>query len=150
MIQLASFSINTTASIDGCFHYLSNMKNFGNWFPEVIKIVEANRDEIGLGKQYVETVKVPGRGLNQMTLTVKEHETPSKFATEGDFKPLRPRMQIKISENSDQTTRIDWSFYSRNEGKLFGVVMPLFKYVMGKRAKIASFELEKVLASIDG
>jgi len=145
--KLASFEIDTDISQEECFIYLSNMDNFDNWFPEVIEIVSKNKEPIDVGKQYLETVKMPLIGYKKITLTVKDFELYSQFSTEGDFAPLLPRMDIYVSNNDNGKTKINWAFYSRNSSKLFKLFVPLFRYVMTKRSNIAAVKLKAVLAS---
>lgn len=147
MEKLASFEIDTSVDKEECFLYLSNMDNFGNWFPEVVEIAGKNKASIGVGKQYIETVKIPLIGYKKITLTVKNYEQYSLFSTEGNLAPLLPRMEILVSNCSNGKTKINWAFYSRNSSKLFKLFIPLFRYVMTKRASIASAKLKAVLAS---
>jgi len=146
--KIASFEIDTSINKEECFLYLSNMDNFDNWFPEVVEIVSKNKGPIGVGKQYLETVKIPLIGYKKITLTVKNFEQYSQFSTEGNLAPLLPRMEISLSNSSNGKTNINWAFYSRNSSKLFKLFVPLFRYVMTKRAKIASVKLKVALASI--
>lgn len=124
------------------------MENFINWFPEVIEIVSTNKEPIGVGKQYLETVKIPLMGYKKITLTVKNFDQYSQFSTEGNLAPLLPRMEILVSNSRDGKTKINWAFYSRNSNKLFKLFVPLFRYVMTKRANVASVKLKVVLASV--
>jgi hypothetical protein len=146
--KLASFEIDTSVDREKCFLYLSNMDNFHNWFPEVVKIVSKDKEPIGIGKQYLETVKIPLIGYKKITLTVKNFEQYSRFSTEGDLAPLLPRMEVCVSNSSNGQTKINWVFYSRNSSKLFKLFAPLFRYVMTKRASIASVKLKSILISI--
>jgi len=97
---------------------------------------------------HIETVKIPLIGYKKITLTVKDFEQYSQFSTEGNLAPLLPRMEIRISNNGNGKTKINWAFYSRNSSKVFKFIAPLFRYVMGKRANTASIKLKTVLASI--
>ena len=148
MEKIASFEIDTITDREKCFHYVSNMDNFANWFPGVIAIVSENQEPIGVGKQYIETVKIPLVGLREITLTVTDFEQYSRFSTEGSMAPLLPRMEIFLSSGTDGKTKIDWAFYSRNSSLFFKMVAPLFRSVMDKRAKTASINLKEILASI--
>ena len=150
MQKLASFEIDTKTDIELCFFYLSDMNNFNYWFPEVIKIVGKNKEPIGVGKQYIETVKIPLIGFKKITLTVQNYEEYSLFSTEGDLSPLLPRMEIFLSDIGDAKTKINWVFYSRNSSCFFKLVAPIFKRVMNKRARIASVKLKTILASTKG
>jgi len=147
MQKLASFEIDTKTDIESCFFYLSDMNNFNNWFPEVIKIVGKNKEPIGVGKQYIETVKIPLIGFKKITLTVQNYEKYSLFSTEGDLSPLLPSMEICLSNIGSGKTKIIWVFYSRNSSTLFKLVAPIFKRVMKKRARTASEKLKTILAS---
>jgi len=144
--KLASFEIVTKTDIESCFFYLSDMDNFNSWFPEVIKIVGKNIEPMGVGKQYIETVKIPLIGFKNITLTVQSYEQYSFFATEGDLSPLLPRMEISLLKLGSGNTKINWVFYSRNSSKLFKLAAPILKSVMNKRARIASDKLETILA----
>jgi len=145
--KLASFEIDTETDIESCFFYLSDMDHFNSWFPEVINIVGKNKEPIGVGKQYIETVKIPLIGFKKITLTVQNYEKYALFATEGDLPTLLPRMEISLSNIGNGKTRINWVFYSRNSSKLFKLAAPIFKSVMNKRARVAAVTLKNILAS---
>jgi len=145
--KLASFEIDTGTDIESCFLYLSDMSNFNNWFPEVIEIVGKNKEPIGVGKQYIETVKIPLIGFKKIMLTVQHYEKYSLFSTEGNLSPLLPCMEIRLSNIGNGKTKINWVFYSRNSSWLFKLVAPVFKRVMNKRASVASVKLKTILGS---
>jgi hypothetical protein len=53
------------------FNYVSNMENFGAWFPEVISITSDSEGPHGIvGKKYLETVNIPLAGLKQISISV--------------------------------------------------------------------------------
>lgn len=135
MIKLASFTLLTETAMESSFNYLSDMTNFGAWFPEVIRIVEKDSAEIGVGKTWLEDVKVPGKGIQPVAVSVADYQPSTFFATEGDLDGIQPRMEIRLSIAPSGRTKIDWAFYSRNTNWTFRLLSPLLRTVMGKRAR---------------
>lgn len=118
------------------FQYVSNMENFGEWFPGVIAIESHNPMRHGeVGKEYLETVRVPLRGQQQIVLAVQEVRGHQFFATEGRFRPLLPRMEIALAETDGGFCELTWRMYSRSSHPAVRyLLLPLAKRVMGQRA----------------
>lgn len=148
MIKLASFTLLTETAMESSFNYLSDMTNFGAWFPEVIRIVEKDSAEIGVGKTWLEDVKVPGKGIQPVAVSVADYQPSTFFATEGDLDGIQPRMEIRLSIAPSGRTKIDWAFYSRNSRWSFRLLAPLLRLVMGKRARQAQRALSAKLATL--
>lgn len=148
MIKLASFTLLTETPIEPSFNYLSDMTNFGDWFPEVIRIVEKDSAEIGPGKTWLEDVKVPGKGIQPVSVSVVDYEPAHIFTTEGDLDGIQPRMEIRLSIAPSGRTKIDWAFYSRNNRWIFRLLAPLLRSVMGKRSRQAQRQLQYKLTAM--
>lgn len=148
MIKLASFTLLTEAAMEPSFQYLSDMTNFGDWFPEVIRIVEKEPGDIDVGKTWLEDVKVPGKGVQPVAVTVVDYQPSGFFATEGDLDGIQPRMEIHLSQAPSGRTKIDWAFYSRNTRWTFKLLAPLLRAVMGKRARQGQLNLAAKLATV--
>jgi hypothetical protein len=148
VIKLASFTLLTETAIEPSFNYLSDMTNFGAWFPEVIRIVEKDSAEIGIGKTWLEDVKVPGKGIQPVAVSVADYQPSTFFATEGDLDGIQPRMEIRLSIAPSGRTKIDWAFYSRNSRWSFRLLAPLLRAVMGKRARQGQRALSAKLATL--
>lgn len=120
------------------FAYVSNMEKFGEWFPGVISIESLNTLPHGqLGKEYLETVFVPLRGRQKITLQVREVRGHQFFATEGRFPPLLPRMEITLNENAANACELTWRIFSRNSNPVVRyLLLPLARRVMDKRATL--------------
>lgn len=120
------------------FNYVSNMENFGAWFPSVISIVSNNEEPHGvIGKKYLETVKIPFAGLKKIPISVVDSKQDAFFVTEGDFSPLFPRMEIEIKRIDNASSAMSWRMYSRNNSRMAKMLLlPLAKSVMQKRANV--------------
>lgn len=129
------------------FAYLADMENFAAWFPGVTAISEA--DDLPLhtvGKEYLETVRIPLRGKRRIRLKVKELSEDHRFVTEGKLPPIMPRMEIDFCKESAGATTILWRMYSRNNSLLFRVIfLPLVRKVMQPRAVLGMQRLKKIL-----
>ena len=136
LISEVEISINR-ANTD-VFNYVSNMENFGAWFPSVISIVSDNEKPHGvIGKKYLETVKIPFAGLKKIPISVVDSKQDEIFVTEGDFSPLFPRMEIEIRRIDNASSTMSWRMYSRNNNRMAKVLLiPLAKSVMQKRANV--------------
>jgi len=141
-VEISIDRINTDV-----FNYVSNMENFGAWFPGVISIISNNEKPHGIvGKKYLETVKVPLAGLKEIPISVVDSKQGEFFVTEGDFSPLFPRMEVDIKRINNISSKISWRMYSRNNNRMIKILLlPLAKSVMQKRAKIAINRLKVTL-----
>ncbi len=122
--------------VQAVFGYVSNMEQFGEWFPGVISIESLGALAHGQpGKEYLETVVVPLRGRRQVTLRVQEARAPGFFATEGRFLPLLPRMEISLHATAPQSCELTWRMYSRSPSLAVRcLLLPLARRVMRQRA----------------
>lgn len=129
------------------FDFIANMENFGLWFPGVISIVSCNANAHGkVGKQYLETVKIPLRGHQEINITVREALRGELFVTEGAFAPLYPRMEIRLQAPDDFSCLLTWRMCSRSENRAFKMlVLPLVKLVIGTRATKGVKQLRELL-----
>lgn len=137
---VAEFSATVPKPIEEVFEFLSNMENFGLWFPAVVQIQAADdRPPATVGKHYLETVAVPLKGEQQIVITVVEAQNPTRFVTEGNFAPLLPRMTITLVSQAEQCTKVHWQMQSRNHSLAFRMLLlPLVRAVMSKRAAVGA------------
>lgn len=147
MYLIAEDSVSIDRGNAEVFHYVSNLENFGNWFPGVISIASGNDLRHGeIGKQYMETVAIPFRGKRGITIAVVKSEMNRFIATEGLFPPVMPRMEIELKDADDGSCHVVWRMYSRNQGMLFRIMLlPLAKLVMQKRARLGVKRLKQIL-----
>lgn len=147
MILLAQAETAISATAAQAFHLLSNMERFQAWFPAVVSIESANGLRHGeVGKKYLETVVVPLTGKRKIELTVVDAVENQRFVTEGDFRPLLPRMEISISETEHHQIRVHWAMYSRStHWAVRLLVLPMAKAVLQKRANVAAKRLKALL-----
>lgn len=130
------------------FEFVSNMEHFGLWFPGVIGIESSNALVHGqVGKEYLETVSVPFRGRQKITLQVREVVQTSGhylFATEGRFPPLLPRMEISISDVQPTFCQLTCRIFSRNGDPIIRFTLhPLVRRLMGQRARLGLAALKE-------
>jgi hypothetical protein len=96
------------------YSYLSNMENYGQWFPGVVNIQSANKQRHAtIGKRYSETLIMP-EGDVTLTIEVKQASTNTLFYTEGDLKPVFPAMKMEFQDLGAAGTQFSLSYYSRN------------------------------------
>lgn len=129
------------------FDYVSNMENFGDWFPGVISIESANAFHHGQpGKQYRETVSVPLRGTRKITVEVREVRGHQFFATEGRFPPLMPCMELTVDETAMSACKFTYRVFSRSDSLIAKyTLIPLARRVMGQRAAVGVAALKQRL-----
>ena len=138
MHLLAEKSVHIHRPVLEVFGYVSNMENFGEWFPGVISIKSHNALAHGeLGKEYLETVRVPLRGRRKITLQVRQASSPHFFATEGRLLPLLPRMEITLDATAMNSCELTWRIFSISHNLWVRyLVLPLARRVMDKRASL--------------
>lgn len=106
------------------------------WFPGVVAITSLDALAHGeRGKAYLETVRIPLRGRRRITLQVREARAPHFFATEGQLRPLLPRMEISIDATTLAACTLTWRLFSRNHSRgVRWLLLPLAGSVMRRRA----------------
>jgi hypothetical protein len=149
MHLLAEKTVHIQQNALDVFAYVSNMENFGDWFPGVISIESSNALDHGQpGKQYLETVLVPLRGRRQITLEVREVREGHFFATEGRLPPLMPRMEIELRGVAAGSCDLTWRMFSRSDNAIVKyALLPLAKRLMEKRAALGVAALKKHMES---
>ncbi|MGM7685173.1 SRPBCC family protein [Cytobacillus sp. Hm23] len=147
MFQLAESKIDINKNIGDVFLYITNMENFDQWFPKVIKVRPSTDKAVGeVGKVFLETVKMPLKGKVDISIEVKEFEKNKRFVTEGDLNPIFPRMTVLLSEKENMVTHVIWRMESRNKGLLIKTfVLPFIKGIMQRRATQGLLNLKNVL-----
>lgn len=147
MRLIASMNLTVDRPIAEVFDYVSDMENFGDWFPGVISV--ASKDETAhrqVGKVYIEKVRKPLGGEVDIPLAVVSCKMNEEFQTEGKYPPIWPRMTVRFAKTPDDATRISWRMESRNDGLWFRLtLLPLVRRIMHRRAGIASRRLKAVL-----
>ena len=136
MHLLVEKTVSIHRPVQAVFGYISNMEQFGEWFPGVISIESIGALAHGQpGKEYLETVAVPLRGRRQVTLQVREARAPGFFATEGRFLPLLPRMEISLLATAPHSCELTWRMFSRSQSLAVRcLLLPLARRVMRQRA----------------
>jgi carbon monoxide dehydrogenase subunit G len=144
---LVEESVDIQCPVEAAYAYTCDLRNFGQWFPGVIEIVAKDDLELtAIGKSYLETVSVPLRGKRGVRIVVKEASPDSLFVTQGSFRPLLPRMEIRFSSLGPASSRVNWRMYSLSRSALVrAVLIPLASRVMNGRAKKAMKSLRFVL-----
>lgn len=138
MHLLAEKKVHINRSAQVVFGYVSNMENFGEWFPGVVSIESLNTLRHGEpGKEYLETVVVPFKRNQQIIVQVCEVKRHHFFATEGQFPPLLPRMEITLDQTAVGSCELTWRIFSRSRNLLIRhLLLPMVRRVMDKRATL--------------
>lgn len=147
MYLLAEHTVTLACSRQRAFDYIANLENFGQWFPGVIAIAAENTLPFAsVGKQYRETVAMPGRGRRTVHIRVIEAAAPVRLVTEGTLAVLLPRMEMVFDEPAAGTCRLTWRMHSRNTGLLpRWTLLPLARRTMSRRAAIGLRRLGHLL-----
>lgn len=144
---LVDETIQVRRPVSEVFAYISNHENYAQWYPEVDAIVSGNQLLHGtVGKQYLEDVQDQrGRTVN-MKITVVDSIPNEFFATEGNFVPLLPRMEVRFTRVSDDETNVQWKFLSRNPSVVTRFVISLIaKRGLQRRSKLGLQRLTEIL-----
>ena len=145
MQLLTENRVSIACSVSSAFAYVTNMENFGEWFPKVRSIVSVDtQPHATLGKRYAETVSTP-RGERKILLRVKTVEPDRLFVTEGDYPPLLPRMEIEFEPHSAGCT-VTWRMFSRNGGLLARFIwLRVARRIIRERATVGVAQLKQQL-----
>jgi hypothetical protein len=108
MYLLADAVITVECSCAKAFEYAANLEKFVDWFPGVVTIVASDDvSAAAIGKRYMETVSVPLRGKRSVTIRVREATVPQHLVTEGDLRPLLPRMEMEFVDAGQTPVKSD-------------------------------------------
>lgn len=114
MIELAKTSGTISASVNTVFNYVTNMDNYGYWFPGVQAIKSKNSTpHASIGKTYLETLLLPD-GEYELTIEVVECEVNRFFLTKGDLTGVLPQMTIEFFPEEKNKCRMKLQYHSRN------------------------------------
>tara|TARA_R110000824_G_scaffold85425_3_gene212293 strand:+ start:9935 stop:10426 length:492 start_codon:yes stop_codon:yes gene_type:complete len=126
-VTLVDHALLIKSPISEVFDFLANHENYALWYPKVISIESANQLPHGtVGKIYKEAIGLPTGRIQSINITVVESRAPELFVTEGDFAPLHPRMEVRLSEKSARETLLNWSFYSRSQSMIGRLLIRMF------------------------
>lgn len=147
MQPIAHEAIDIDRPIEEVFAFVSNMENFGRWFPGVLSIVSKDDAPHGaIGKVYLERVRLPFKGESLIPVEVVACEAGELFQTQGAFPPLMPQMTVRCSRTEGGGARVDWRMESRNDGLLFRMtLLPVIRGALRKRAAIGVRALKELL-----
>ncbi|MEM8917397.1 MAG: SRPBCC family protein [Pseudomonadota bacterium] len=146
-IILVDHKFTIERSIADVFAFLSNHENYGLWFPEVLAVSPANDLPHGsVGKIYNETLRLPTERNRQIAIEVVESEPPHLFVMEGQFAPLHPRTEIRLTQKSAQETTVNWQFFSRSQSTIGRFLINTFvKKAVVQQSKTGLQRLKKHL-----
>lgn len=143
MVPLAHAQVHIRRPVDAVFDYAIDMERFADWFPEVVRIDAVDsRAKTEIGKEYLESVKVPLRGVRRIRLAVREVRPCRSFVTEGRFAPLLPRMELGFADR-DGGTDFTFRMFSRNDSPLVRrLLLPWAARVLQRRAALGVARLK--------
>ena len=146
MTPLATAQVHIQRPVELVFGHVIDMQRFAQWFPQVLRIEPADTlppDEVG--KAYLESVKLPLRGVRRIRLTVREVQKERRFVTEGRFPPLMPRMEVGFAER-DGGTDLSLRMFSRSDRLLVkALLLPWAAWVLQRRASLGVARLKAQL-----
>jgi len=148
MIELAKTSTTIATPINDVFNYVSNMENYGHWFPGVVAIRSKNNlMHAAVGKTYVETLNLPD-GECELTIEVDQCDTDHLFITKGDLAGVLPQMTVMFSSDEENNCLITLQYHSRNTSltEKSDIVIAL-KEDLTVRAEIGIARLKEILES---
>lgn len=146
-IALVDKTLLIKRPIANVFEFLANHENYIKWFPGVVAIAAADELPHGtVGKIYNETLRLPTGRNRRMTIKVVESHFPALFMTEGTFAPVYPRMEVRLSEQSAQETRLNLRFLSRSQSVVARLLIrTLVKKAFARQSEVGLLRLKKIL-----
>lgn len=148
MIELARTQVQLAAPASDVFAFVSDLRNFGQWFPEVLEITAQHASgEPGLSAHYRERVRLLMGRERTVDIRVVEFECEKRLVTEGNLQPVRPRMEIEVYLRA-QGCELHWNMYSRNGGWAMRLLAPLAGRMMQSRAERAMQQLATRFGSL--
>lgn len=116
MIELTKTSAIISAPVCDVFSYVTNMENYGSWFPGVETIKSKNNfPHSTVGKTYLEKLLLPN-GEYELTIEVAECENDRLFLTKGNLEGILPQMTIQFHTHEVNKCRLNLQYHSRHKG----------------------------------
>ncbi len=116
MILLASVSLTIYSPIDAFFEYVTDLENYPNWFPGVLKVQRINPHKPSSpGLKYLEIIEFADSTLEQ-TVEVTEISINKFLVTQGDAQPLLTQMNMNFTPQG-KGFLFEVSYYSRQDPK---------------------------------
>lgn len=146
MIELARASALLAAPVSTVFQYVTNMENYGLWFPGVQSITSKNSlPHTAVGKTYIETLAFPD-GEYELTIEVVKCELNRLFLTQGDLDGVLPQMTIEFTSVDDNKCRMNLKYDCRDPqlSEESDLVVSLRKD-LAERASLGMRKLRKIL-----
>lgn len=149
MIELAKASTLVPASIDTVFQYVTNMENYGEWFPGVRAITSENSlPHATIGKTYVETLLLP-EGEFELIIEVSQCEPNRLFLTKGSLEAVLPQMTINFSHERENQCWVNVQYHSRNSDLDASSAMIIaLREDLGQRLVIGLANLNKIFHKV--
>lgn len=142
MILLAETNITIDRPTEQLFDYVTNMENYGEWFPGVTAIHSKNDLPHGKkGKTYQELIIMPD-GEDCLIIQVKDCVQNERFYTEGDLKPLLPAMQMEFDSATEDSTHFRLKYFSRNKALQDSEILTSIKENLAERILVAAHNLK--------
>jgi hypothetical protein len=94
--------IHTDMSVEDTFAYMSDVRNFEEWDPGVVRSVQVEGDGPGVGSVYDVTVLNAGRE-STLRYTMTEFSPPGRMKVIGKSRFLTSIDVIEVSTNGDKT-----------------------------------------------
>ncbi|MGH1541060.1 MAG: SRPBCC family protein [Arenicella sp.] len=114
MIELAKTTAVINTPIEKVFNYVSNMENYGHWFPGVVAVRSKNNlPHAAVGKTYVETLNIANSNY-ELTIEVVQCKTNSLFLTQGNLEGILPQMTARFCSDQESRCLITLQYHSRN------------------------------------
>ncbi|MCM5681190.1 SRPBCC family protein [Schlegelella sp. S2-27] len=151
MTPLADAQVHICRPVGAVFGYVIDMERFAEWFPHVMHIESANALSCAqVGKEYLESVKVPLRGVRRIRLTVREVQHEQRFVTEGRFSPLMPRMEVSFAEREGGTDVMLRMFSRSDRAVVRWLLLPWAARVLQRRVAAGAVRLKAKLEGASG
>lgn len=142
MILLAETMITFDTPAEQLYEYVTNMENYGDWFPGVAAITSQNNLPHGAeGKTYQELIQMPG-GEASLVIQVKQSNPNERFYTEGDLEPLLPAMEMEFNSVNQGGTEFSLKYFSRNDELEDSEIITGIKENLAERILIAARNLQ--------
>ena len=146
MILLAEKTMTLTQSKEQVFSYVTNMENYGEWFPGVVSIESSNGLPHGvIGKKYKESLLMP-EGEVSLVIEVKDCLLNRRFYTEGSLNPVLPAMLMEFELTELGETKFFLRYFSRNaELNSNADLIKMLQQNLSERVDLAEKTLKSVL-----
>lgn len=141
-----SGSVEIACSAAEAFDYVSDLRNYAQWFPGIAYMRPVDDAPLGVGKRYSEVALVPPNDRpERIAVEVVAYDPGRHFAIHASLAPPLPRFDYTFTALTAARCRFDWTCRTRGRGLIMPIARAVMRRVLRPRLALALANLRRIL-----